>query len=45
MQWNSLNETRRKLRRLGAELSLLDPARMNSQLIGQYLDTKQRQIL
>jgi uncharacterized protein (DUF58 family) len=45
MQWNSLSETRRKLRRLGAEFSLLESARMNRQLIGQYLDIKQRQIL
>lgn len=45
MLWNSLSETRRKLRRLGAELSLLESARMNSQLIRQYLDIKQRQIL
>jgi uncharacterized protein (DUF58 family) len=45
MLWNSISETRRKLRRLGAELLLLESARMNSQLIGQYLDIKQRQIL
>jgi uncharacterized protein (DUF58 family) len=43
--WSSLNDTRRKLRQYGAGFALLDHEQLCSQLVGQYLDAKQRQIL
>ena len=45
MIWSSLGETRRKLRRIGAGFTLLNPNQYCSRLIGQYRDIKQRQIL
>lgn len=43
--WESLFETRRRIRRHGAGLELLDPSQLCSQLVRQYLDVKQRQVL
>jgi uncharacterized protein (DUF58 family) len=43
--WESLNETQRRLRRRGAEFELLDQSQLCSQLVRQYLDVKQRQVL
>ncbi|PID40664.1 MAG: DUF58 domain-containing protein [Proteobacteria bacterium] len=43
--WESLIETRRRIRRHGAGFELLDQARLSSQLVQQYLNIKQRQVL
>lgn len=45
MAWSALSETGRRLRQYGAELTLLDKEQLCSQLIGQYMEIKQRQIL
>lgn len=45
MIWQSLNDTRRKLRRNGAGFAFLDREDFCSQLVGQYMQIKQRQIL
>jgi uncharacterized protein (DUF58 family) len=45
MLWSSLSDTRRKLRQYGAGFALLDHEQLCSQLVGQYMDVKQRQIL
>ena len=45
MMWSSLSDTRRKLRQYGAGFALLDQGELCSQLIGQYIEVKQRQIL
>jgi uncharacterized protein (DUF58 family) len=43
--WEALFETRRRIRRHGAGLELLEPSQLCSQLVRQYLDVKQRQVL
>ena len=43
--WESLSETRRRIRRHGAGFELLEPSELCSQLVRQYLDVKQRQVL
>ena len=45
MQWVSIDETQRRLKQHGAALHLLDKDRLCSQLVGQYMEVKQRQIL
>ena len=45
MLWSSLSDTRRKLRQYGAGFTLLEEDQLCSQLIGQYLEVKQRQML
>lgn len=45
MLWSSLNEIRRLLRQRGAALHLLDKDQHCSQLVSQYMEIKQRQLL
>ena len=45
LQWQRLRERELLLRRAGARVALLDPARMTEQLVTQYLNVKRRQIL
>jgi uncharacterized protein (DUF58 family) len=45
MLWSSINDTRRLLRQHGAGLHLLDKDQLCSQLVSQYMDVKQRQLL
>ncbi len=45
LQWQRLRESGHRLRRLGVQFTLLDPARMTEQLVTQYVSVKQRQIL
>ncbi|MBI5552868.1 MAG: DUF58 domain-containing protein [Desulfobacterales bacterium] len=45
MAWSALSDTHRRLRQYGAELTLLDKEQLSSQLIGQYMEIKQRQLL
>jgi uncharacterized protein (DUF58 family) len=45
MHWASINETHRRLKQYGAGLHLLDEDQLCSQLVGQYMDVKQRQII
>lgn len=45
MLWSSLSDTRRKLQQYGVGFALLEQGQLCSQLIGQYMDIKQRQIL
>ena len=45
MMWSSINETRRLLKQHGAALHLLDKQQLCSQLVNQYMEVKQRQLL
>jgi uncharacterized protein (DUF58 family) len=45
MHWASINETHRRLKQHGAALHLLDDHQLCSQLVNQYMDVKQRQII
>jgi len=45
MLWSGLDETRRRLRQYGAGFALLDKEDLCSQLIDQYMEVKQRQVL
>jgi uncharacterized protein (DUF58 family) len=45
MLWSSINETGRQLRQHGAALHLLNKDQHCSQLVSQYMEIKQRQIL
>jgi uncharacterized protein (DUF58 family) len=45
MHWASINETHRRLKQHGASLHLLDENELCSQLVNQYMDVKQRQII
>jgi uncharacterized protein (DUF58 family) len=45
MRWASLSETRRLLRQRGAALHLLNKNQHCSQLVSQYMEIKQRQLL
>jgi uncharacterized protein (DUF58 family) len=45
MLWSSINETRRQLRQRGAALHLLNKNQHCSQLVSQYMEIKQRQLL
>ncbi|HSH94831.1 MAG TPA: DUF58 domain-containing protein [Roseimicrobium sp.] len=45
LQWQKLRELQKVLQRRGVRLSLLDQERLSAQLVTQYLEVKQRQIL
>jgi uncharacterized protein (DUF58 family) len=45
MIWASLSQTHRHLKQHGAALHLLDEKQLCSQLVSQYMDVKQRQVL
>ncbi len=45
LRWQKLRETEKRLRRLGVGFTLLDDARMTEQIVRQYLNVKQRQVL
>jgi uncharacterized protein (DUF58 family) len=45
MVWSALSDTRRRLRQYGAGFTLLDKEQLSSQLISQYMEIKQRQLL
>lgn len=45
MLWASINETHRRLKQKGAALHLLDENQLCSQLVSQYMDIKQRQVI
>jgi uncharacterized protein (DUF58 family) len=45
LQWQSLRELEKVLQRRGAQFSLLDNEKLSAQLVTQYLNVKQRQIL
>ncbi len=45
MLWASINETHRLLKQHGAALHLLEKERLCSQLVSQYMEIKQRQLL
>jgi uncharacterized protein (DUF58 family) len=45
LQWNSLREMEKVLRRRGVRFSLLDPEKLATELIAQHADVKRRQLL
>ena len=45
LRWQKLREGEKRLQRLGVGFTLLDEARMTEQIVRQYLDVKQRQVL
>lgn len=45
LQWRRLRELGKVLERRGVRFSLLDPERLSAQLVGLYLEVKQRQML
>ncbi len=45
LQWNSLRELERVLKRRGVRFSLLDPGKLSAQVIAQHSDVKRRQLL
>lgn len=45
LRWQKLRECEQRLRRLGVGFTLLDDARMTEQIVTQYLNVKQRQVL
>jgi uncharacterized protein (DUF58 family) len=45
MLWASLNETHRRLKQQGAALHLLEQDQLCSQLVNQYVEVKQRQLI
>ncbi len=45
LRWQKLRECEKRLRRLGVGFTLLDDARMTEQIVTQYLNVKQRQVL
>ena len=45
LQWNSLRELEKVLKRRGVRFSLLDPAKLSAQVVGQHADVKRRQLL
>lgn len=45
LQWNSLRELEKVLKRRGVRFALLDPERLVAQVIGQHAEVKQRQLL
>ena len=45
LQWNSLRELGKVLKRRGVRFSLLDPAKLSAQVIAQHADVKRRQLL
>jgi uncharacterized protein (DUF58 family) len=45
LQWNSLRELEKVLKRRGVRFSLLDPEKLAGQLVAQHADVKRRQLL
>jgi uncharacterized protein (DUF58 family) len=45
LQWNSLRELEKVLKRRGVRFSLLDPGKLAAQVIAQHADVKRRQLL
>ncbi len=45
LRWQKLRECEQRLHRLGVGFTLLDDARMTEQIVTQYLNVKQRQML
>jgi len=45
LMWHDLAETGKKLERRGARFSLLDNEKMCAQMVSQYMEAKQRQLL
>ncbi len=45
LQWNSLRELEKVLKRRGVRFALLDPAKLTAQVVGQHADVKRRQLL
>lgn len=45
LQWNSLRELDKVLKRRGVRFALLDPGKLVAQVIGQHADVKRRQLL
>ena len=45
LRWQKLRECEKRLHRLGVGFTLLDDARMTEQIVTQYLNVKQRQVL
>ncbi len=45
LQWQNLRELQKVLQRLGVQFSLLGNERLSAELVSQYLNVKQRQIL
>jgi uncharacterized protein (DUF58 family) len=45
LQWNSLRELEKVLKRRGVRFALLDPEKLVAQVIGQHADVKRRQLL
>ena len=45
LRWQKLRECEKRLRRLGVGFTLLDKAHMTAQIVTQYLNVKQRQVL
>lgn len=45
LQWNTLRELEKKLKRRGVRFSLLDPEKLAAQVIAQHADVKRRQLL
>lgn len=45
LQWNSLRELEKVLKRRGVRFALLDPERLVAQVIGQHAEVKRRQLL
>jgi uncharacterized protein (DUF58 family) len=43
--WSALDETRRRLQQHGVGFQLLDKQRLSGQLVGRYLEIKQKQLL
>jgi hypothetical protein len=43
--WQHLRETQRRLQRRGVRLTLMETGRLSLQVISQYLQIKQRQVL
>ena len=45
LQWNSLRELEKVLKRRGVRFSLLDPGKLAAQVVAQHADVKRRQLL
>ncbi len=45
LQWNSLRELEKVLKRRGVRFALLDPEKLVAQVIGQHAEVKRRQLL
>jgi hypothetical protein len=45
LRWQNLRELQKVLQRRGVRFSLLDNERMSAELVSQYMNIKQRQLL